>query len=73
MRAERVGADTTLAGIIRLVDEATSSKAPIEKIADRISGVFVPAVIVVAVATFVVWMALGGSLAWALSHASRCW
>ena len=69
MRAERVGADTTLAGIIRLVDEATSSKAPIEKIADRISGVFVPAVIVVAVATFVVWMALGGSLAWALSHA----
>ena len=69
MRAERVGADTTLAGIIRLVDDATSSKAPIEKIADRISGVFVPAVIAVAVATFVVWMALGGSLAWALSHA----
>ena len=59
MRAERVGEETVLAGIIRLVDEATSSKAPIEKMADKISGVFVPAVIVVAVATFVVWMALG--------------
>ncbi|MFR8009139.1 MAG: heavy metal translocating P-type ATPase, partial [Gordonibacter urolithinfaciens] len=45
MRADRVGDDTTLAGIIRLVDEATSTKAPIEKIADKISGVFVPVVI----------------------------
>ncbi len=69
MRAERVGADTTLAGIIRLVDEATSSKAPIEKIADKISGVFVPVVIVIAVVTFAVWMLAGASVAWALSHA----
>ena len=49
MRADRVGDDTALAGIIRLVDEATSTKAPIEKIADKISGVFVPVVIVIAV------------------------
>ncbi len=51
---DRVGADTTLAGIIRLVDEATSTKAPIEKIADKIAGVFVPVVIVIAVVTFLV-------------------
>ncbi len=69
MRAERVGADTTLAGIIRLVDEATSSKAPIEKIADKISGVFVPVVIAIAVVTFAAWMLAGASVAWALSHA----
>ena len=69
MRATRVGDDTTLAGIIRLVDEATSSKAPIEKIADRISGVFVPVVIVIALGTFAVWMVLGAGLESALSHA----
>ena len=69
MRAERVGADTTLAGIIRLVDEATSSKAPIEKMADRISGVFVPVVIAIALVTFVVWLAIGGTLAEAANHA----
>lgn len=69
MRAERVGADTTLAGIIRLVDEATSSKAPIEKMADKISGVFVPVVIAIAVVTFVVWMAIGGTVGDAVSHA----
>lgn len=69
MRAERVGDDTTLAGIIRLVDEATSTKAPIEKIADKISGVFVPIVIVIALGTFAVWMFGGSSLEVALSHA----
>ena len=69
MRAERVGADTALAGIIRLVDEATSSKAPIEKMADRISGVFVPVVIAVALVTFVVWLAIGGTIAEAVNHA----
>lgn len=69
MEATRVGADTTLASIIRLVDEATSSKAPIEKIADRISGVFVPVVIAIAVVTFVVWLLLGSSLEVAMSHA----
>ena len=69
MRADRVGADTTLAGIIRLVDEATSTKAPIEKIADKIAGVFVPVVIVIAVATFIVWMALSADVSTALTHA----
>lgn len=69
MRADRVGDDTTLAGIIRLVDEATSTKAPIEKIADKISGVFVPVVIVVAIVTFAVWMLGGSTLETAMSHA----
>ena len=69
MRADRVGDDTTLAGIIRLVDEATSTKAPIEKIADKISGVFVPVVIVIAVVTFAVWMLGGSTLETAMSHA----
>ena len=69
MRAERVGGDTVLAGIIRLVDEATSSKAPIERIADKISGVFVPAVIAIAIVTFAVWIAVGGAFEQALSHA----
>lgn len=69
MRAERVGADTVLAGIVKLVDEATSSKAPIEKMADKISGVFVPVVIGIALVTFVVWMVLGADLPVALSYA----
>ena len=69
MRADRVGADTTLAGIIRLVDEATSAKAPIEKIADKIAGVFVPVVIVIAVVTFLVWMVLSADVFTALTHA----
>ncbi|MDO4854196.1 MAG: heavy metal translocating P-type ATPase [Coriobacteriia bacterium] len=68
MRAERVGADTTLAGIIRLVDEATSSKAPIERLADRISAVFVPAVIAIALVTFVLWWAITGDFAAAVNH-----
>ena len=68
MRAEHVGSDTTLAGIIRLVDEATSSKAPIEKVADKISGIFVPVVIGIALVTFVVWLAIGGGIAAAVSH-----
>lgn len=69
MRAEHVGANTVLAGIVRLVDEATSSKAPIEKMADKISGIFVPAVIAIAVVVFVVWMALGADVASSLSYA----
>ena len=69
MRAEHVGADTVLAGIVRMVDEATSSKAPIEKLADKISGVFVPAVIAIAVVTFIVWMLVGAGATTALSHA----
>lgn len=69
MRAEHVGSDTVLAGIVRLVDEATSSKAPIEKLADKISGVFVPVVIGIALVTFIVWMALGAEFPTALSYA----
>ena len=60
MRAARVGDDTALAHIIKLVDDATSSKAPIQRIADRISGVFVPAVISVAALVFVIWLIASG-------------
>ena len=70
MRVERVGDDTTLAGIIRLVDEATSTKAPIEQFADKVAGVFVPIVIAIAAVAFVVWMFfLGSTLETALTHA----
>ncbi|MBM6675978.1 heavy metal translocating P-type ATPase [Olsenella uli] len=69
MEARAVGDDTTLAGIIRLVDEATSSKAPIERMADRIAGVFVPVVIAIAAVTFVAWLVLAGDVATALTHA----
>ncbi len=59
VRAERVGADTMLAQIVRLVSEAQRSRAPIQKLADRVAGFFVPAVITLAVATFGVWAMLG--------------
>ena len=55
MRAERVGAETMLARIVQMVAEAQRSRAPIQKLADRVAGVFVPAVIVVAIITFLVW------------------
>jgi len=58
-RAERVGADTTLSQIIRLVEEAQGSKAPIQRVADRIAGIFVPIVIFIAVVAFSVWYFLG--------------
>ncbi len=66
-RAERVGADTTLAQIVRLMEEAGSSKAPIARLADRVSGVFVPVVIAVAVLSAIVWIILGRSFDFALS------
>ena len=71
MEATAVGADTTLAGIIRLVDEATSSKAPIERLADRIAGIFVPVVLAIAAVTFVAWIAIfdSGNIEVALTHA----
>lgn len=71
MRATAVGADTTLSHIIRLVDEATNSKAPIERTADRIAGVFVPIVMAIAAATFVLWLAFlaPGDFAVAFNHA----
>jgi Cu+-exporting ATPase len=58
--ATRVGAQTALAQIIRLVEEAQGSKAPIQRLADRVSGVFVPAVIAAAVITFLAWLIVGG-------------
>lgn len=67
--AEKIGRDTALAQIIRLVDEATSSKAPIARLADKISGVFVPVVITAAVLTFAVWMICGAGTAFALEKA----
>ena len=69
VEATAVGEDTTLAGIIRLVDEATSSKAPIERMADRIAGVFVPVVMAIAAVAFVAWMAISVDFATALNHA----
>ncbi len=68
-RASKVGEDTTLAQIIRLVDEAGNSKAPIARLADRVSGIFVPVVIVIAVLTAVIWMIAGQGFEFALSNA----
>ncbi|MDL2258784.1 heavy metal translocating P-type ATPase [Eubacteriales bacterium OttesenSCG-928-K08] len=67
MEATAVGEDTALAKIIQLVDEATSSKAPIAKLADKISGIFVPAVISIAIIATVVWLLLGKSFEFSLS------
>ncbi|MBR2421107.1 MAG: heavy metal translocating P-type ATPase, partial [Oscillospiraceae bacterium] len=67
MQATKVGDDTALAQIIRLVDEATSSKAPIAKLADKVSGVFVPIVIGIALVSTVVWLIAGYGLEFALS------
>lgn len=69
MEATAVGANTTLAKIIALVDEATSSKAPIAKLADKVSGYFVPAVISIAVLAGAVWLALGASWHFAITIA----
>lgn len=69
VRATRVGGDTTFSKIIRLVDEASASKAPIAKIADKISGIFVPIVMIIALATFIIWIVAGGSFEFALSCA----
>ena len=67
MRATKVGDDTALSQIVRLVDEATSSKAPIAKLADKVSGVFVPVVITIAVIATAVWLLTGHSVEFSLS------
>ena len=68
-RAEKVGGDTTLAQIIRLVEEAGSSKAPIARLADRVSGVFVPVVIGIALVSMFCWLAAGQTFEFALNIA----
>lgn len=68
-KATRVGNDTTFSQIIRLVEEASSSKAPIAKVADKIAGIFVPTVIGIAMVTAIVWLAVGASFEFALSCA----
>ena len=67
--AAKVGEDTTLAGIIRMVSDAAATKAPIAKIADRVSGVFVPAVIGIALVTFIVWLIVGQTFGYAMARA----
>ena len=62
VEATRVGSDTALAQIVRLVEDAQATKAPIQHLADRVAGIFVPAVIVIALATFAAWMALDGEV-----------
>lgn len=68
-RATRVGADTSLAKIIQLVEDANATKAPIARMADKVAGVFVPVVFMISAVTFVVWMALTGSVNEALTSA----
>lgn len=69
MRVEKAGSDTVLAQIIHLVEDAAGSKAPIAKLADKVSGIFVPTVIVIALAAAVIWMLVGQPFSFALSIA----
>ena len=67
-RATRVGEDTTLSQIIQMVSDAAATKAPIAKIADKVAGVFVPAVMGIALVTFVIWLAVGAEFAFSLTR-----
>lgn len=68
VRAVKVGSDTALGKIIKLVEDASSSKAPIAKTADKVSGIFVPGVIAVAVITFIIWIAVSKDFSVSLTH-----
>ncbi len=68
-RAERVGEDTTLAQIIQMVSDANATKAPIQRLADRVSGIFVPSVLLIAAVTLVVWILVGQPFGFCLSRA----
>ena len=69
MKAEKVGEDTALSQIIRMVSDAAATKAPIAKVADRVSGVFVPAVMTVSLLTLIIWLLTGHAFGYALSRA----
>ena len=69
VRAKRVGADTQLARMARMVTDAQSGKASIQRLADRVSGVFVPVVLAIAVITLVAWLLIGGSVTAAFTSA----
>ena len=69
LTASKVGQDTTIAQIVELVRQASSSKAPIAKLADKVAGIFVPCVLTIAAVTFVIWMLISGDLDFALSSA----
>ncbi len=69
LRADKVGEDTTLSQVIRMVEEAGGSKAPIARLADKIAGVFVPVVMAIALAAFLVWLLLGQTLEFSLTTA----
>lgn len=69
IKATKVGKDTTISQIIKLVEEASNSKAPISKIADKISGIFVPIVIILSILSFIVWIILGEGFEFALTTA----
>src|SRR5438067_5094640 len=76
MRATKVGADTVLASIIRMVEQAQGSKAPIQRLADTVSGIFVPIVLVIAALTFIGWAIVGNSIgtgAAGMAAASNPW
>lgn len=68
-KANKIGEDTTLAGIIRMVSDAAATKAPIAKIADRVSGIFVPTVMVIAAITFIAWIIAGQTVSYAIARA----
>lgn len=68
-QATKVGEDTTLAGIIQMVRDAASTKAPIAKIADKVAGIFVPAVISISVITFIIWLIAGEGIGFIISRA----
>ena len=68
-RAARVGEDTTLSRIIRMVSDAAATKAPIARIADKVSGIFVPGVIIIAIITFIVWMLIGRPFSFSIARA----
>ena len=69
IKAEKVGDDTVISGIVRLVEQASGSKAPISRLADKISGIFVPVVICIAIITFLIWSLSGSGFEFAFSRA----